>query len=290
MPHLQAFLRLIRWDKPIGTFLLLWPTYWALWLASNGAPTLAWFCIFTAGAVIMRSAGCIINDLADKRFDGQVARTKHRPLVKGELTPQQAWYAFIALLFLALGLLIPMNPLSWAIAVVAVILSSVYPFMKRHTHYPQVVLGLAWSLSGPLAFSAIQGALPFSVWVLYGAVVFWTIAFDAYYALSDWIDDQKVGICSIATRFGDQTPIVALLCHLIAFGFLAGIGYCFALGGGYFAAWGMSLIIALTQYYRVQQVIDKPAVLPGVAFHCFLENRWIGCILWLGLVFDFWLK
>lgn len=283
MPYLQAFLQLIRWDKPIGSLLLLWPTYWALWLASEGFPSLKWMVIFTAGVFLMRSAGCIVNDLADKKFDGAVSRTQHRPLVLGLLSHQQAKKALLLFLMASASLLFFMPLLSWVIAVIAVLLTGIYPFMKRYTSYPQVVLGLAWGTSVFLVFSALKVPITMVTLALYLAVVFWVIAFDAYYAMVDWSEDLKIGVRSLATRFAKKTPTVALMAHLLSLGLLAFVGYAHHLAWPYAVSWCISAALVVYQYCRVVKVIDNLALLRSVAFSIFLQNQWIGFIIWLGI-------
>ena len=187
--RLDVYIRLMRADKPIGTLLLLWPTYWALWLASDGIPDLAVLVAFTIGTFLMRSAGCVINDFADRDFDGAVERTKNRPFAQGRVKKKEALLLTAFLCLLAALCLIPLNHLTWLMSLPALFLALTYPFTKRFFPIPQLYLGLAFSFGIPMAFAAVVGNVPFEAWILFAANVFWTIAYDTVYALADKEDD-----------------------------------------------------------------------------------------------------
>jgi 4-hydroxybenzoate polyprenyltransferase len=282
---LQAFFTLIRLNRPIGGLLLLWPAYWALWLASDLHPTWSLVGVFTAGVWVMRSAGCIVNDWADRGVDGHVARTQHRPLVVGSLTPQEALGGLVVLLGVALGLVLQLNWLARAVAVGALGLTLLYPFMKRITYYPQMVLGCAWGFSVPMAFGAVQNTLPLKAGWLYVAVVCWAIAFDSYYALADWPDDVAIGIKSPAVRWGYQTPHWVLGFHLLALGCLVPVGYLFGLSWPYWAALCAAGVGVLVQYQRVYQACQTHNLsrIQQTAFAAFYQNHWIGFIIFVGI-------
>ena len=283
---MQAFLSLIRWNKPIGSLLLLWPTYWGLWLAAGGFPGWRWFLLFTLGVFIMRSAGCIINDLTDVSWDAKVERTQKRPLVLNQISRKKAWSGFWLLLFAALCLVSQMNHLTQLLAVIAASLTMLYPFMKRYTYYPQVILGAAWSFGPLMAFSALQNHLSINAFLVYAAVVFWAIAFDTYYALTDLEDDRKIGVKSPAVHLEKWTPLFALFCHLVAFALLLVIGHRLKLGSLYTVSWYVGLILVLLQYYQVNQALKyaPPKEAATKAFAAFYQNHWIELIVFLGIV------
>ena len=226
----NPWVRLMRFDKPIGTFLLLWPTYWALWLAADGHPSLANFAIFTLGVICMRAAGCVINDYADRRVDGAVERTKHRPLVTGEILPNRALVLFFALLLTALALVLMTNPMTLILAVAGAALAATYPFLKRVTHLPQLGLGMAWAWAVPMAFAAQQQALPSGLWLVFAAVICWTVAFDTYYAMVDRDDDLQIGIKSTAILFGKGDLLIIALLQIAMLILLASAGAYFNRG------------------------------------------------------------
>ena len=272
-----ALLQLIRWDRPIGTLLLLWPTLWALWIAAGGLPRLDLLLIFALGTFLMRSAGCIINDLADRHLDGGVSRTRHRPLVTGRVTVNEAVALFCVLCLCAFGLVLLTNLLTILLSVPALLLASSYPFMKRYTHFPQLVLGLAFSCAIPMAFAAQRGELPAGLWLLFTANVLWTVIYDTKYAMVDRRDDRVVGIKSTAVLFGDaERPIIAslqMLC-LVAL-YLAGEHFGL---GSYFHA---SLLVTAALFgYHLYLIRHQDE---AACFHAFLHNRWVGLTVFLGI-------
>jgi 4-hydroxybenzoate polyprenyltransferase len=274
---LGAYLQLIRWDRPIGTVLLLWPTLWALWIAAGGLPDLGLLVIFSLGTFLMRSAGCIINDLADRNLDGGVARTRERPLVTGRVSVNEAIGLFFALCLAAFGLVLLTNPLTIMLSVPALLLASSYPFMKRYTHFPQIVLGLAFSWAIPMAFAAQRGELPAGLWLLFAANVLWTIVYDTKYAMVDRRDDIVVGIKSTAVLFGNADRYVIAVLQLLCLSALYLAGDAFGLGI-YFNA---SLLVTAALFgYHLYLIRHQDE---AACFHAFLHNRWVGLTLFLGV-------
>src|SRR5690554_3638454 len=202
MSRYDAYRALMRMDKPIGTWLLLWPTFWALLIAGSGDPSVRLVAVFAAGVFLMRSAGCVINDFADRKLDGHVSRTQDRPLATGAVSTAEALLLFAVLVLLAFLLVLSLNWLTVSLSVIALILASAYPFAKRFTHLPQVLLGAAFSMAIPMAFAAVEYRLPLIAWVLFAANVVWTVAYDTEYAMADRADDKRIGIKSTAILFG----------------------------------------------------------------------------------------
>lgn len=277
MSKLRLYLQLIRFDRPIGTLLLLWPTWWALWLAADGMPSWKNLLIFSAGVFLMRSAGCAINDYADRHFDHQVERTKHRPLTVGALAPAEALAVAAVLSLLAFGLVLLTNPLTIALSVGAVLLAAVYPFMKRHTSLPQVVLGAAFAWSVPMAFAAESGNVPPAAWLVYTAVVLWTVAYDTFYAMVDRRDDIKAGIRSTAILFGDLDRAITatlqglVIMALVLTGIRFGLGVC----------WYLGVLVAALLFAWQQWLIRERE--PQACFRAFLNNHWAGMAVFAGL-------
>ena len=277
----NRWLRLMRLDRPIGTYLLLWPTYWGLWFAAEGVPNINHLIIFTLGVIVMRAAGCVINDYADRKVDGAVRRTAHRPLPQGEITPQQALMLFFVLLTVALGLVLMLNKLTVLFSIGGLLLAASYPFLKRLTHLPQLGLGAAWAWTIPMAFVAERRALPPALWLLFTAVILWTVAFDTYYAMVDRDDDVKVGIKSSAILFGryDLAVIVSLQIATLVLLSLVGIAFD---RGLYYA---LGLIIAAASFVK-QYVKAKDRSEEG-CFSAFLDNHRVGMIIFIGLAMDY---
>lgn len=274
--------QLIRFDRPVGTYLLLWPVFWALWIASEGIPDSKLLIIFALGTFLMRSAGCAINDFADRKIDGHVERTKNRPLATGKITAKEALVVFGVLVLAAFVLVLQLNLLTIGLSFVAVLLAATYPFMKRFHHLPQVHLGAAFALSVPMAFTAVTGEWPPLVaWVLFAATVLWTTAYDTMYAMSDREDDLKIGVKSSAILFGQYDRLiigtlqVVTLGLLIMAGLLAGRGWLFALGVG--------VAMAFMVY---QQVLIKTRD-PHQTLRAFLNNNWVGAAVFVGLALDY---
>ena len=280
----NSWIRLMRFDKPIGVYLLLWPTYWGLWFASSGRPSLKNFLIFTIGVLAMRAAGCVINDYADRHVDGEVARTKHRPIPAGEIAPKHALVLFSALLFVALILVIQTNLLTLILAVIGACLALIYPFLKRLTHLPQLGLGLAWSWTVPMAFAAEQQALPAGLWLISAAIVLWTVAFDTYYAMVDREDDLKIGVKSTAILFGKQDLLIIAILQISTLLLLY-------LAGNYFNRSGMyDLGLVISAGYFIVQHFQARSREPEGCFKAFLNNHRVGMVLFIGLALDHSLK
>ncbi|MBO5393822.1 MAG: 4-hydroxybenzoate octaprenyltransferase, partial [Pseudomonas sp.] len=230
-PRAWDFIQLTRMDKPIGIYLLLWPTLWALWVAAKGVPSLGNLLIFVLGVVLTRAAGCVINDFADRKVDGHVKRTEQRPMASGKISSKEALVFFALLMGVSFLLVLCTNaPTIW-LSFGALALAATYPFMKRYTYYPQVVLGAAFSWGIPMAFTAETGSLPAAAWLLYIANLLWTVAYDTYYAMTDREDDLKIGVKSTAILFGDADRVIILSLQGLALGCLLLAGSHFELGG-----------------------------------------------------------
>ena len=277
----RALLQLIRFDKPIGTLLLLWPALWALWLAAQGVPDYTLLAIFLAGTFLARSAGCIINDLADRNLDGAVTRTNARPLVTGTITVREAVALFVALMLLAFILVLFTNRLTVILSVGAVILASSYPFMKRYMQLPQLVLGAAFSWSIPMAFAAQSGALPPALWLLYLGNLLWTMAYDTAYAMVDREDDIKIGIKSTAILFGQYDRLMIALLQLSSLICLYLAGQAFELGVYYNA----SLVVSAALFGYHQYLIRECK--PDECFRAFLHNNWVGMAIFVGVALNY---
>lgn len=278
---LQALLQLIRFDKPIGTLLLLWPTWWALWIAAGGMPSLDLLLIFTLGTFLMRSAGCVINDLADRHWDGAVNRTANRPLVTGTVTANEARLVFGALLGASFILVLFTNTLTIKLSFAAVALASTYPFMKRHTHLPQIVLGAAFSWGIPMAFAAQTDSLPPALWLIYFGNLLWTIAYDTKYAMVDRDDDLVVGIKSTAILFGEHDRLIIGIVQLAFLALMIAVGLQFELGTPYYLGlFGAALLCVYHQYLIRERD-------PAACFKAFLHNNWIGGVIFAGIALDY---
>ena len=271
----SAVLQLIRFDKPIGTLLLLWPTLWALWIAAGGVPDYDLLAIFVAGTFLTRSAGCIINDFADRRVDGAVKRTSGRPLVTGAISEREALSLFIVLMLLAFTLVLLTNTLTIELSVVAVLLASTYPFMKRYTHLPQIVLGLAFSWGIPMAFAAQRSELPTALWLIFLGNLWWIVAYDTMYAMVDRDDDIRAGVKSTAILFAIATlQALCLLCLYLA-------GQAFALGPWFY----LSLAAAAALFCYHQYLIRNRE--REACFRAFLHNNWVGMAIFVGIVLHY---
>lgn len=279
--RLPLYLRLMRADKPIGTLLLLWPTLWALWIAAKGVLDWHLLFIFVAGTFLMRSAGCVINDFADRKVDGQVKRTAQRPLATGEVSKREALTLFVVLCLLAFVLVLFTNTFTILLSLVAVALAAIYPFMKRFTNLPQLVLGAAFSWGIPMAFAAQSGELPRGVWLLYIANLLWTVAYDTFYAMVDRDDDLKIGIKSTAILFGEDDRTITAILQAMAIGVLWLAGLQFKLGYWYF----MALVGAAALFVHQQWLIrhrDRDA-----CFKAFLDNNRVGALIFAGIVLHY---
>lgn len=278
----QAVKQITRIDKPIGIYLLLWPTFWALWVAAHGFPHPQLLLIFSLGVVVMRSAGCVINDFADRKVDGQVKRTDQRPLVAGQMTSEQALMLFGFLIGIAFVLVLQLSWYTIQLSVFALLLASSYPFMKRFTHLPQVVLGIAFSWGMIMAFAEIEGRIPTVAWLLFLANLCWTIAYDTMYAMVDRDDDEKIGVKSTAILFGQYDKKIIGLLQLLTLGLLFTAGEMVAFGWPY----QLSLVIGAGIFCYQQMLIanrDRDA-----CFQAFLNNHVFGMIVFLGIFIEYY--
>jgi 4-hydroxybenzoate polyprenyltransferase len=271
----------MRFDKPIGIYLLLWPTYWGLWFASNGQPSLNNLFIFTLGVIVMRAAGCVINDYADRHVDGKVKRTRHRPIPSGEIEPWQALILFFVLLLVALGLVAATNILTVQLAIVGTLLAACYPFLKRITHLPQLGLGVAWAWAIPMAFAAEQQALPDALWLIVVAIICWTIAFDTYYAMVDRDDDLRIGIKSTAILFGQYDLVIVAGLQFMMLLFLVMAGHYFDRGWIYMAG------LVMAAGYFIQQQLQARGRNKERCFRAFLNNHRVGMVIFIALALDY---
>jgi 4-hydroxybenzoate polyprenyltransferase len=275
--HAKQYYLLMRMDKPIGTLLLLWPSLWSLWIAAKGIPDPLILLVFCLGVFIMRSAGCVINDFADRKVDNQVQRTQHRPLTSGKVTSQEALSLFFYLILIALVLVLLLNLLTILLSLVALVLAVIYPFMKRFTHYPQVVLGMAFSWSIPMAFAAITEQIDPIAWWLYILTITWIIAYDTMYAMVDREDDLKVGIKSTAIIFARADKLIILSLQLITLIGLSIVGSQLAMGLFYYLG-----LIAASGFALYQQWLIKDRE-PAKCFQAFLNNNWFGMSIFIGI-------
>ena len=272
------YVRLMRLHRPIGILLLLWPTLWALWIAAHGTPDLHILFIFVAGVVLMRSAGCVINDYADRDFDVHVARTRDRPIAAGRVTPTEALVLFFVLCLVALALVFTLNTLTIQLAVVGALLAATYPFLKRYTHLPQFYLGVAFGWGIPMAFAAQTGAIPLVGWVLLAANVCWAVAYDTLYAMVDREDDLKVGIKSTAILFGRYDRMMVFLFHILALTLLVLSGARAGLSLGYYVGLVAGLALALYQQYMIR---DRGR---DECLRAFQNNNWFGAAVFAGVL------
>jgi len=280
----NAYWRLMRFDKPIGILLLLWPTWWALLFAGSGRPSVKNILIFTAGVILMRAAGCVMNDIADRDFDPHVERTRSRPLASGELRLGQAVGAFLFLMVLAFLLVLLTNMLTIKLAFVGAALAASYPFFKRFTHLPQIVLGIAFGWGIPMSFSAETGAVPWMAWWLLGINTLWSVIYDTLYAMVDREDDRAVGIKSTAILFGKyDILIITILMGWMIF-MLAHLGFSLELAWPWFVGIAGASILFIWQLF-VARTRERDA-----CFRAFLNNNWVGLVIFLGLAGHFALR
>ncbi|MDA7745789.1 4-hydroxybenzoate octaprenyltransferase [Psychromonas sp.] len=272
----QALLELMRVDKPIGTLLLLWPTLWALWVAAKGFPSISVLIVFCLGVFFMRSAGCVINDFADRKVDGFVTRTKNRPLPSGRATSKEAIILFLSLALCSFLLVLTQNKLTIQLSFIGLLLAFMYPFMKRFTHLPQFVLGVAFSWSIPMAYAAQANMLSTTVWLLFLANITWTVAYDTMYAMVDKEDDLKIGIKSTAILFGKHDKLTIGLLQLTTITLLIGVGLLEQLSWIYYLALIVAGLLFLLQQKQIQER-DKKA-----CFKAFLDNNYVGLVVFIG--------
>jgi len=279
--RLLEYVYLMRLHKPIGIFLLLWPVLWALWISGKGAPDLLVVFVFVSGVVLMRSAGCVINDYADRGFDPHVARTRERPIAAGRVAEREALILFALLCLLAFGLVLLLNTLTILMSLIGVFLAVTYPFMKRYTYLPQVYLGAAFGWAVPMAFAAQTGGVPKVGWLLFVATILWATAYDTMYAMVDREDDVKIGVKSTAILFGDADRLIIAVVQALLLLALVLAGQVVELGGYYY--FGLLLAAALAVY---QQYLIR-AREPKECFQAFLNNNWFGAAVFGGICLDY---
>jgi len=279
--RLYQYYLLTRLNKPIGIYLLLWPTLWALWIASEGKPDLLVTFVFVTGVILMRSAGCVINDYADRKIDPLVSRTRMRPIASGQVQPKEALKLFVVLCLSAFGLVLLMNELTIYLSFVGAALAAIYPFMKRVTNLPQVVLGMAFGWSIPMAFAAQTGTVPKVAWLLFVVNIVWSVAYDTMYAMADKEDDLKAGVKSTAILFDDMDKVMVGLLQVIVLIGLYLIGQQVQLG----MVFNLSILVA-SGFVVYQQVLIKNRI-PQRCIQAFLNNNWFGLVIFVGLVLHY---
>jgi len=280
LARLDAYEKLVRLDKPIGILLLLWPTLWALWIASFGKPPLAVLWIFVLGTVVMRSAGCAMNDFADRRFDAEVERTRARPLAAGLIRPWEALAIAAVLALFAFGLVWNLNRLAIQLSFVALAIAVTYPFTKRFFWMPQAFLGLAFGFGIPMAYAAVQDQVPPVAWALLAANVFWTIAYDTEYAMVDREDDRRIGLRTAAILFGRFDVAAVMACYAAFIGAMAAIGAWQRYGAPYHAGLLVAACFAAYHYVLIRRRTREGC------FKAFLQNSWVGAAVFAGIVLD----
>lgn len=279
--QLRNYGKLMRVNKPVGIWLLLWPTLWALWLAGDGHPDQGLFVIFVLGVFIMRSAGCVLNDYADRNIDPYVERTRNRPIATGAVAPTEALTLFVALGLIAIGLATMLNRQAQMLAVVGAVLTIVYPFIKRFVSIPQFILGAAFGWAVPMAFAAQTGSIPQLAWIVFGAALVWAVIYDTFYAMVDREDDQKIGVKSTALLFGDADLFVIgglqviMLIALIFVGMRASLGFWYYLS--------LAIAAALMAYHQ-WLARDRQ---PDGCFRAFLHNHLIGLVVFIGILLHY---
>ena len=281
LERLDIYEKLIRLDKPIGILLLLWPTLWGVWLSSFGNPDPMVVVVFVIGVVLMRSAGCVINDFADRDFDARVERTRDRPLAAKRISPQEALWLAGALLLVAFTLVLQFNALTIKLALVACLLAVVYPFLKRFFWLPQAWLGIAFGFGIPMAYAVHREFVAPIAWVIVAANMFWAVAYDTEYAMVDRDDDIKLGLKSSAILFGRFDVIGVMVCHAVFFSIMAYIGYWARLGVFYFAGLLLAAVFAGWQYQLIRGRERASC------FKAFLINNWLGAAIFAGIAADF---
>lgn len=279
--RLWGYAQLMRLHRPIGTLLLAWPTLWALWFAAGGMPPLKLLAVFVLGVLLMRSAGCVINDYIDRDFDPHVARTRTRPLATGQVGPREALVLFVVVCLVAFGLVLSLNAFAVQLSFVAVILAVTYPLLKRWTHLPQVYLGIAFGWGIPMVFAAQQNALPPLAWVLLAANISWVMAYDTAYAMADRADDVKIGVKSTAILFGAFDRLMIAVFHAGALGLLAGAGLMADRGILYYVGLAAAAAIAAHEQFMIRARESQ------ACFRAFLDNNRFGAVVFLGLALDY---
>jgi 4-hydroxybenzoate polyprenyltransferase len=276
--RLREYALLMRLHRPIGTLLLLWPVLWALWIAAGGFPDFGVLAVFAAGVLLMRSAGCVINDYADRDFDPHVARTRDRPLAAGRVSAREALALAAVLAAAAFALVLTMNRLTILMSFLGAALAVSYPFTKRYTHLPQFYLGAAFGWGVPMAFAAQTGAVPAEAWILFAATLSWAVAYDTAYAMVDRDDDLRIGVKSTAILFGRADRLMIALFHALTLGLLAWVGARAGLGLAYYVGLTAAAALALYQQWLMRGR-DRDA-----CFRAFLNNNWFGIAVFVGVV------
>lgn len=284
MNRLQQYFRLIRLDKPIGILLLLWPTLWALWMASNGKPDWTLVAIFTLGTILMRSAGCAINDYADRDFDKYVQRTVDRPVTSGKIKPYEAVLVALVLALISFALIWPLNTLTKQLSIAAVIIAATYPYFKRFFAIPQAYLGIAFGFGIPMSFAAVQNTVPAAAWWLLVANIFWAVAYDTEYAMVDREDDLKLGMKTSAITFGSYDVAIVMLCYAVNLGIIAVIGWQFGLRIWFVAGLLVAVVCAVYHYTLIR---DRGR---AGCFAAFRHNNWLGAAIFGGVALDYLLR
>ncbi|MCE9937861.1 4-hydroxybenzoate octaprenyltransferase [Serratia liquefaciens] len=278
----QAYSHLMRIDKPIGTLLLLWPTLWALWLAGKGVPSLSILLVFVVGVFLMRAAGCVVNDYADRAVDGHVKRTAGRPMPSGRVSEKEAKILFVVLVLISFTLVLTLNAMTIWLSLAALALAWAYPFMKRVTHLPQFVLGAAFGWGIPMAYAAVSESLPLSCWLLLLANICWTVAYDTLYAMVDRDDDLKIGVKSTAILFGRYDKLIVGLLQFATLLLMLWVGYLAQLSGAFY--WSLLLAGALF-IHQQKQIAGRER---DACFKAFLDNNYVGLVLFIGIALSYW--
>ena len=279
--RLDAYERLIRLDKPIGTLLLLWPTLWAVWLASAGRPTLTVLIVFILGTLLMRSAGCAVNDFADRKFDPHVERTRSRPLAAGEIGPGEALAVGAVLAALAFSLVLFLNRFTILLSLIALAVAVSYPFSKRFFSLPQAYLGIAFGFGIPMAYAAVLNRLPLDCWALLAANIFWAVAYDTEYAMVDRDDDRKIGIRTAALTLGRLDVAAVMACYAAMIGILVWVGRYLHLHWPYYAGLGVAAALMGYHYFLIRERTREGC------FKAFRHNNWVGAAIFAGIVLSY---
>ncbi|MGY1457994.1 4-hydroxybenzoate octaprenyltransferase [Luteimonas sp. A534] len=282
--RLGLYWKLMRADRPIGWLLLLWPTWWALWIAAEGVPPPWILFVFSAGVWLTRAAGCVINDYADRWLDPHVERTRERPLATGAVSGREALLLFAVLMLAAFALVLTLDRLTILMSFVGVFLAATYPYLKRYTHLPQVYLGMAFGWGIPMAFAAVQGEVPPVAWVLYAANILWSTAYDTWYAMVDRDDDLKVGSKSTAVLFGDMDLVAQGVLYALTFLGLSLVGRQAGLGPFYWAGLGVAVLLVAWEFWMARHRERGPC------FRAFLHNHWVGLVVFAGIAADLALR
>ena len=279
--QLYQYFLLMRLDRPIGMFLLLWPTLWALWIAGEGRPDVHVMLVFVLGVFLMRSAGCVINDFADREYDPYVVRTRNRPLATGRVSTREALILFVVLCVISFLLVLTLNMLTILLSFAGALLAAIYPFMKRYTYLPQIFLGIAFGWAVPMAFAAQTGSVPNVAWLLFIVTILWATAYDTMYAMVDRLDDMRIGVKSTAILFGDADRVIIALFQILVFVVLLIIGKQSAMGVYYNLGLFVAAVLAVYQQYLIK---DRDG---SRCFKAFLNNNWFGAAIFLGIVVDY---